>query len=433
MKKLLSFLFCCFALSPFAQERCAVAKRDEILSQNLDYVRQKSVFESQVRSFLEENGPSEARIAADELIRIPVVVHVIHNTASNAIGGTNNPNISVEQINSQIRVLNEDYRRKVGTNGYNTNPIGVDMGIEFYLANTDPNGNPSTGITRQYNAKAGWNIDLQADRVTLAKLAAWDTDRYLNIFVVPVAGEYLGYSSLPYDSKVEGLVGSNSDIAGLKDFDGVIVNYASFGTCCGISKPLYALGRSTTHEIGHWLGLLHTNGDITCGTDYCDDTPPIEKLNLSDKNVCTDLTSNCLGVSTKNQIENYMDYSPDKCMNLFTANQKARTRAVLSLSAKRKALLSSLTKIEDTPNLILSVLGNPIQNNTITLKASFTGTQDLEVTLYDMRGNKVYGQNYANQSSGYLTIVASTFQQGIYVVRVKTKNESQGARVAIVR
>ncbi|MFY7888255.1 MAG: M43 family zinc metalloprotease [Spirosomataceae bacterium] len=431
MKKLLSFLFCCFALSPFAQERCAVAKREEILSQNLDYVRQKSVFESQVRSFLEENGSSEARVAADELIRIPVVVHVIHNTASNAIGGTNNPNISVEQINSQIRVLNEDYRRKVGTNGYNTNPIGVDMNIEFYLANTDPNGNPSTGITRHYNAKTGWNF--QIDQAAIAKVVTWDTDRYLNIYVAVSDGQYIGYSSLPYDSQVDGLKGNSADIALLKTFDGVLLDYKVFGTCCGTLSPLYALGRSVTHEIGHWLGLLHTNGDVTCGTDYCDDTPTIESLNLSSKNVCTALTSNCLGVSTKNQIENYMDYSPDKCMNLFTANQKARARAVLSLSAKRKALLSSLTKVEDTSNLVLSVLGNPIQNNTITLKASFTGTQDLEVTLYDMRGNKVYGQDYMNQSSGYITIVASTFQQDMYVVRVKTKNESQGARVAIVR
>lgn len=433
MKKLLSLLFCCFALSSFAQERCAVAKRDEILSQNLDYVRQKSAFESQVRSFLEDKNSSEARVAADELIRIPVVVHVIHNTASNAIGGTNNPNISVEQINSQITVLNEDYRRKVGTNGYNTNPVGVDMNIEFYLANTDPNGNPSTGITRQYNAKTGWNIELQSERATLAKLAAWDTDRYLNIYVVPVLGEFIGYSSLPYDSQVSGLTGNSADIMELQAFDGVVLNYTVFGTCCGTLSPLYALGRSATHEIGHWLGLLHPNGDVTCGTDYCDDTPTIESLNLSSKNVCNELTSNCLGVSTKNQIENYMDYSPDKCMNLFTASQKARARAVLSLSAKRKALLSSLTKVEDTSNLVLSVLGNPIQNNTITLKASFTGLQDLEVTLYDMRGNNVYGQTYTNQSSGYLTIVASTFQQGMYVVQVKTKNESLGARVAIVR
>lgn len=432
MKKLLFFLTLCIGTSTYGQERCAVAKREQELSQNVDYVRQKSGFESDIRLFMADKATTGARVAED-LIRIPVVVHVIHNTASNVIGGASNANISDEQVNSQITVLNQDYRRKVGTNGYNTNAIGADMNIEFFLATTDPNGNPSTGITRHYNAKTSWSIELQTERVALAKLAAWDTDRYLNIYVVPVTGDYLGYSSLPFDSQVSGLEGNSADISELSAFDGVVLNYAAFGTCCGTLKSLYALGRSTTHEVGHWLGLLHPNGDETCGTDYCDDTPTITSLNSSSKNVCTELTSTCFGVTVKNQIENYMDYSPDKCMNLFTADQKARTRAVLSLSAKRKALVSSLQVVQDTPNLAIAVEGNPIQDNLLKVKTTFTGTQTVQIGLYDMRGNNVYEQTYNNQASGYLNIVTSGIQQGIYVLRVKTNTEVQGARVAITR
>lgn len=430
MKKLLTLLALSIGFSGFGQQRCAVPEREVKLSQNIDYIRQKSNFESQIRLFIEDKATTEARVAED-LIRIPVVVHVIHNTASNAIGGANNANISDTQINSQITVLNQDYRKKVGTNGYNTSSVGADMNIEFYLATTDPNGNSSTGITRHYTTKASWNF--QTDQAAIAKIVTWDTDRYLNIYVLVSDGQYIGYSSLPYDSQVDGLKGNSADIALLKTFDGVLLDYKVFGTCCGTLNALYALGRSATHEIGHWLGLLHPNGDTTCGTDYCEDTPTIESLNLMSQNLCKTLTSTCSGVTVTNQIENYMDYSPDKCMNLFTTNQKARTRAVLSLSTKRKALLSSLQVVQDTPNLAIAVEGNPVQDNLLKVKTTFSGIQTVQIGLYDMRGNNVYEQTYNNQSSGYLTIIANAIPQGIYVLRVKTSTEAKGARVAIVR
>ena len=430
MKKLLFFFTLCIGTATYGQERCAVAKREQELSQNVDYVRQKSGFESDIRLFLTDKTTSGARVT-DDLIRIPVVVHVIHNTASNVIGGANNANISDEQINSQITVLNQDYRRKVGTNGYNTNAIGADMNIEFFLATTDPNGNPSTGVTRHYNAKTSWNFE--TEQAAIAKIATWDTDRYLNIYVLISDGKFIGFSSLPFDSQVDGLKGNSADIALLKNFDGVLLDYKVFGTCCGTLSNLYSLGRSATHEIGHWLGLLHTNGDETCGTDYCNDTPTIESLNLMSQNVCRTLTSTCSGVTVTNQIENYMDYSPDKCMNLFTEDQKARARAVLSLSAKRKALVSSLQVVQDTPNLAIAVEGNPIQDNLLKVKTTFAGTQTVQIGLYDMRGNNVYEQTYNNQASGYLNIVTSGIQQGVYVLRVKTNTEVQGARVAITR
>ena len=139
---------------------------------------------------------------------------------------------------------------------------------------------------------------------------------------------------------MQGLEATASDIAAQNIFDGVIIDFRNFGTCCGTLSQTYNLGRTTTHEVGHWLGLLHTTADEACGNDFCDDTPQIESLNLN--TTCVPINSNCSGVQRANMIENYMDYSPDRCMNIFTNDQKTRSRLALDLSLKRKRLLASL-------------------------------------------------------------------------------------------
>ena len=427
MKNYVGIVLVFFSTVAFAQERCgfSVGEKTNQLK-NPNWFKQKVEFEYQVREF-QKNFKGQNLRVTDKIYRIPVVVHVVHNNASNFVGGPNNTNISDEQINSQIKVLNDDYRRKIGTNGYNTNPIGADMEIEFFLATKDPKGNATTGITRTYVTKQSY--DLQYENQDLASLISWDFEKYLNIWVVRSKNGTIGYSEFPYDSNLIGLDSTPSDIASQSLFDGVIIDYQSFGTCCGTLKLNYNLGRTATHEIGHWLGLLHpTEQNIPCSDDYCNDTPQIEKLNES--TTCNKLTSNCRGVLRTNLIEDYMDYSPDRCMNIFTNDQKNRTRAALQMSVKRQRLLLSLEALKETEMLTVTVEPNPISIFS-NLRVLFTGEKNVRISVFDLRGILVYEDTYDAQKSTLYNIKIDRLRTGTYIVRVVAGSESSSQRIVV--
>ena len=190
----------------------------------------------------------------------------------------------------------------------------------------------------------------------------------------------------------------------------------------------YNLGRTVTHEVGHWLGLLHPNGDSNCGDDFCDDTPRIEKLN--DGTTCNKLTSNCGGVIRINMIENYMDYSPDRCMNIFTNDQKNRTRLALSLSLKRKRLLLNLEALAETEKLTVSVEPNPVKS-IANLRVLFKGEKDIIISVFDLRGIPVYEDAYDAQKSSLYNIKTENLRTGIYIIRVVAGSETSSQRIVI--
>ena len=210
---------------------------------------------------------------------IPVVVHVIHD------GGTNN--ISDAQIQSQIDVLNEDFRKKIATNGYGN---GVDTEIEFCLAKKDPQGKCTNGIVR-INSPLSNHQTYQRSQLKL--LSYWDNTLYLNMYVVKNINNgsgILGYSSFP---------------GGPANEDGIVVRHDYYGK---IGTAASSLGRTTTHEIGHWFGLYHTfNGG--CGIDTCADgdlvcdTPPAANPNFG----CPTINSCSNDIPNVNdQIQNYV-------------------------------------------------------------------------------------------------------------------------------
>ena len=426
MKYYFGFLLIFIATLSFGQERCGFSAGNKTRQlKNPNFIQQQSTFEYHIREIQKNLNEGNARVTAD-VYRIPVVVHVVHNNASNFIGGENNTNISEEQIKTQIKVLNEDFRRKVGTNGYNTNPVGTDMEVEFELASKDPQGNVTTGITRTYNPQDGFN--LQNDGEVLAKIVQWDYERYLNIWVVKSKNGTIGYSEFPYDSNLIGLESTPSDIARQQVFDGVVIDYQNFGTCCGRLRGSYNLGRTTTHEIGHWLGLLHPNGDETCGNDYCNDTPQIERMN--DGITCDRLTSNCGGVVRTNMIENYMDYSPDRCMNIFTIDQRNRTRAALQLSLRRKKLIANINPLPETESLNITVQPNPVTAIS-NVKVLFKGEKNVTIEVYDMRGAFVYRENYESQKSSFYNLRTNELQNGTFILRIKAGDETSSQRIII--
>ncbi|MBK9509520.1 MAG: zinc metalloprotease [Cytophagaceae bacterium] len=352
----------------------------------------------------------------EKVIKIPVVIHVIHNNLAGIIGGKDNGNISDEQIYSQIKVLNEDYRKLANTPGFNSSPVGADMMIEFFLAKTDPTGKPTTGINRVYNSKK--EFDVFNDNYLLSNLSYWDSAKYLNIWVTTLADNYLGYAEFP---------GGNFDGLELEDIDaeidGAIIDHHAFGRQIGTANDgVYTYGRTLTHEIGHWFGLIHTWGDEYCGTDYCEDTPPAERGNLGTK--CNAIFSECKGTRTQNMIENFMDYTADSCMNIFTSDQKNRVRAILELSKRRKKLIANAEfDLPDVENLQVRVLENPTENESIAVQILVKDTEDIEYFVIDQKGNILSNIVLNDTPSRVILIPRNFLSPGINHLRVKTATE----------
>ncbi len=266
------------------------------------------------------------------VLTLPIIVHVVHN--GEAVGS--GLNISQAQIQSQIEVLNEDFRKKLGTPGYNTSPVGADIEIEFCLSPVDQNGIAlaEPGIHRYNGNKATWTrseIENQLKPTTI-----WNPNLFYNVWTLKFGGvdsNLLGYAQFPDQSGLSGLNASE----GPASTDGVVVQYTSFGNGFPNQAPPYNKGRTLSHETGHWLGLRHIWGDNnSCAPnsdDFASDTPLVESLSRG----CPTNKLACDGV-TPAMVQNYMDYSDDACMNIFTNGQKTRMRAVMELSPRRKTL-----------------------------------------------------------------------------------------------
>ncbi|MDN5202863.1 choice-of-anchor J domain-containing protein [Fulvivirgaceae bacterium BMA10] len=335
MRKSLVFIFLLHVGSILlAQEKCGTVLLEEIKKQNNPSRESIHQFEDWLQNKIKDrkfrsSAQGEAERQAGPYI-IPVVVHVIHLGEPVGTGS----NISDDQIISQIDVLNEDFRRLNSDANLTLSqfkPVAADAEIEFRLAQRDPEGLATTGITRTLSTRAFWGIN---DGEALSSLSYWPAEDYLNIWVTNLSGTLLGFAQLPV-SNLEGL----EDASNNRLSDGIVVRYESFGSVNKGDFPVleepFHLGRTTTHEVGHFFGLRHIWGDGGCSVDdFCADTPQAS----SDNNGCNLNKTSCGGL---NMVQNYMDYTDDVCMNLFTLDQKARMQTVLENSPRRESLTES--------------------------------------------------------------------------------------------
>lgn len=322
--------------------RCASTEYEQMLQRNDPGRMSNAQFEAWLAPLIENAKSNKSQNGG--VITIPVVVHVIHS--GQALGAA--PNITDNQVKSQISVMNNDFRRLAGTPGFNTDPVGADTMIQFALAKVDPNGNPTNGIDRVNLCEISWSTtDINA---FVKPMTIWDPTKYMNMWSVNFTDSgLLGYAQFPSASGLGGL----SAVGGYADTDGVVANYSTFGSSdyedgtFMLAAP-YDKGRTMTHEVGHFLGLRHIWGDNTScvvnatdsNKDYCPDTPAANGPNGS----CVTADS-CPAAPGNDMIENYMDYTPDTCMNIFTVNQKDRITAVMNNSPRRLELKTSLADV----------------------------------------------------------------------------------------
>jgi Pregnancy-associated plasma protein-A len=251
----------------------------------------------------------------DAPLTVPVVVHVVYRTVAEKI--------SMAQIKSQIEVLNKDFNATnpdiAGTPSVWKNIVG-NARITFALAKTSPKGSATGGVIYKKTSKTGFRqIDDGVKRKAAGGSDAWPSDRYLNIWVCTLGDDLLGYAQFP---------------GGNPDTDGVVILNSAFGTT-GTAVSPFNLGRTTTHEIGHWCNLRHIWGDTEdcTGTDHIDDTPNQQFPNR-DKPLFP--KPSCGNGPNGDMFMNYMDYVDDAAMFMFTKGQV--TRMHVAIDALRPGL-----------------------------------------------------------------------------------------------
>jgi hypothetical protein len=250
-----------------------------------------------------------------KLITIPVVVHVVYEQPEQ--------NISDAQVRSQINVLNKDFRAKNADVKKTPAPwsgLVGDANIQFALAKKDPKGKTTTGITRTATTRESFGTGDTVKRKATGGADAWPADRYLNLWVCNLGESLLGYAQFP---------------GGPARTDGVVILHTAFGTVGTAAAP-FNLGRTATHEIGHWLNLRHIWGDRTdcTGSDESSDTPRAQMPNTG---VPKFPHVSCNNGPNGDMFMNYMDYVDDAAMFLFTAGQVTRMNACLAGSRKSLA------------------------------------------------------------------------------------------------
>jgi len=346
-----------------------------------------------------------------QIISIPVVVHVLYYYDED--------NISDEQIFSQIDVLNEDFRLLNSDSLDESHPFWfntADAEIEFCLASVDPFGEQTDGITRTYTDSIEF---IDRDNLKFSETGGvdnWDPNSYLNLWVFPLSDGLLGYATFP------------SDLSADPEFDGVVISTTAFGTI-GNLTPTNELGRTATHEVGHWLNLRHIWGDEFCGDDFVDDTEPAEEANYNCPSFPHNDFNGCGTGENGEMYMNYMDYVDDECMNMFTEGQVDRMWAVLN--SERVDLLNSIgcddvSGIKESNTNNFRLYPNP-NNGQFTIE--FKGkTSDIEIL--DILGKQVFLLKKNNELSMKIDLT-SKLQSGTYFIRSLDSKTNKLQKVVI--
>ena len=396
-----------------AQTRCESDSYIRQISANPAVAQAIHQSEQQVLQTLRQKSPLRQRdTAANEVITIPVVIHVLYNNAVQ--------NISDAQIMSQLVSLNKDFanlNEDAANRPAAFAPFAANSYFRFCLAQVDPAGNRTTGIIRKATQMAVFTADDAMKSNFRGGDDAWDARRYLNIWVCNLGGRSLGYATLP---------GSPADK------DGVVISYDVFGTTGHLRAP-FNKGRTATHEVGHWMGLKHIWGDSDCGDDGVEDTPRQKSYNFG----CPSFprVTECSQTAHGDMFMNYMDFSDDACMNMFTVGQKKRMRALFATGNARNSFLNSnacdsnqvqagpvaadTVPVKPIPAAVetsFRVYPNPVQSQ-LTVQYTTTGEMGArKIRIVSVQGVVVFS-GILNQAQ--TAINTARLVPGIYIVHIE--------------
>jgi hypothetical protein len=392
-----AIVFCFFFLQVPAQRNCGTVEYAE---------RMKKQPVNRVGISSSDNTASRDTVP-NEIITIPVVIHLLFNKDFQ--------NISDAQILSQLAVLNKDYRR-LNADAVNTPEAfrsdAADARIMFCLAQVDPTGRASRGIVRKYTTVEYFMGDDGMKYTAAGGDDAWDSRKYLNIWVCNMFGRSLGYATAP---------------GGPADKDGVVINFDVFGTVGTLRAP-FDKGRTATHEVGHWLGLQHLWGDVSCGSDGVDDTPRQLSYNYN----CPSFphTTSCSENGNGDMFMNFMDYTNDVCMNMFTYGQKSKMRSLFANGGARNSFLNSFacdsslasgaplpddTLVVAKPAGDLQVYPNPVQQQLNIVPINGFELTGKTAVIYNMSGVKLLQQT---MTSAKEMMNLSNLLPGVYILKI---------------
>ncbi len=411
-KFIILFLFISNFIAPSNGQRCST---DELYEQHLQEFPELAERALELENNLQRQIATQAG-QRDGVITIPVVVHILYTKEEE--------NIPELQVFAQLEVLNEDFRllnETVPNIPGEFKSLAADTEIEFCLASLDPDGLPTTGINRiettvetiidVTNTKSGRRP--RALYTELGGADAWDTEHYLNIWVGE-GGQ---------------LLGAATNIA-VSDFlpeeDGIVIDYKVFGNNCSFDSsnpddPInpYNLGRTATHEIGHYFNLRHPWGNCDGDDkDFVDDTP----RQASPYFGCPSYPQMSCGSS--DMYMNFMNYSDDACMSMFTQGQKERMLATLAgprAGLKESVGCALLNAPQPFSDEAILVYPNPAVNCLhIDFNAEIPG--DIDVEMYNSLGQVVY--HIVESSRNFRSIDTSKFANGIYFVSFRAAKQT---------
>lgn len=370
----------------------------------------------------------------NSIITIPVVVHVVYKNAIQNIPDT--------QIVRQIQLLNECFSL-TNPNFSQTRAIfdtlGADTELRFCLAGTDPQGNPTTGIIRKSApSNAAFDPIFNMDKVKSSATNGddpWPNDKYLNIWVCDMSffgtAFVLGYATFPGE---------------VPALDGVVIQSEYFGY--GTAAAPNNLGRTTVHEVGHFFGMRHIWADDDSqstgqcdSTDFVDDTPNQAAKSQSDCNLtinsCSAESPFWGAIDPPDMVENYMDYSADGCMTMFTKGQKARMYSFLNTSPARIAIKTSpagcstvgIKELYTNFNNYVFAYPNPA-SDMLHINITQITAQNLNCEIYNTNGQMVKSMKQLDFQN---TVSLSDLANGIYVVKVFNAEVSAIKKITIAK
>ena len=420
MKKILlsAALFGSISCAVHAQQPISVEKRicasadvyKQMMQNDPVFAQNQKQLEEFTQRFIQNGGASSVTGKTGTYIyTIPVIVHVVYNTTTQ--------NISDAQINSQITVLNQDYQKlnsDVGLVPSVWTSLVANAQIRFCLATIDPNGAATTGIRRVSTSTTSFSTNNNVKFTSKGGDNAWDSKKYLNLWVCKLGGGVLGYAQFP---------------GGAVSTDGVVITYTGFGNT-GTAKAPYNKGRTATHEIGHWLNLRHIWGDdggACTGSDLVGDTPNQGKEHYGCP-VFPKVT--CSNGPNGDMFMNYMDYTDDKCMYMFSNGQKDRIYATLQSGGSRYSVTVSgkcgsqpqhIVAANTSVSSILNVVPNPIVSGVATVSYKLATAANIQLFVADMYGNVSKIINIGNQQAGAYNVQPAELAQvknGVYMMKL---------------